>query len=319
MPCYFPLHAYKGKSEDGQKTKIAFRRSDSWRAQPLDLPCGQCIGCRLERARQWAVRCMHEASLHEENSFATLTYDDEHLPKKKEMCLRCVRSHVISGSVCVAEFQDFMKRLRKAQGEKKVRFVHCGEYGELNQRPHYHALLFGVGFSDKKLFSKRDGIGLYVSDRLSKLWPNGFSTVGDVTFESASYVARYSLKKVTGAAAEAHYGSRKPEYVTMSRRPGIGARWFEKFKADVYPRDRVVVRGFPSRPPRFYDGLLGAQDPSTLALLKINREKNGVHYVEDVLSDGRVIRVSDSSDARLKVKEEVKRAQLAQLKRSLED
>lgn len=319
MPCYSPLHAFKGKSEDGQKTKIAFKRSDSWKGEPLDLPCGQCVGCRLERSRQWAVRCMHEASLYEDNSFVTLTYDDEHLPKKKEMCVRCVRPHIIAGSVCVAEFQNFMRRLRKEYAFKKIRFLHCGEYGELNARPHYHALLFNVGFKDKRVWTQREGTRLYVSDRLSKLWPLGFSTIGDVSFESASYVARYSLKKVTGERAEAHYGLRKPDYITMSRRPGIGALWYAKFKADVYPRDRTVVRGFPSRPPRFYDNLLGAEDPSTLALLKLNREKNGNHMVSDVLSDGREIRVPDNCDARLMVKEEVKKAQLTKLKRTLEE
>lgn len=318
MPCYHPLHAFKAKSEDASKTKICFVRSESWKGDRLELPCGQCIGCRLERARQWALRCMHESSLYEENSFVTLTYDDEHLPKKKEMCGRCVKPHVIAGSVCVSDFQQFMKRLRKSVPEKKVRYLHCGEYGELNARPHYHALLFNCGFRDRKLFSEREGIRLYVSDSLSKLWPFGFSTVGDLTFESASYVARYSLKKVTGERAEAHYRSRKPEYITMSRRDGIGKGWYEKFKADVYPRDRVVVRGFPSRPPRFYDNLLGAEDASTLALLKIEREKNGNKFVKDILSDGRVIRVSDSCDVRLAVKEEVKMAQLSKLKRSLE-
>lgn len=302
MPCYYPLHAFKGKSKDSSKTLIVFSRPDSWKGERIDLPCGQCSGCKLERARQWALRCMHESSLYEENSFLTLTYNDDNLPE--------------GGSLVLSHFQNFMKRLRKSV-KKTVRFLHCGEYGELNARPHYHCLLFNHGFPDRKLYTERNGIRLYVSDALSKLWPFGFSTIGDVTFESASYVARYSLKKVTGYSAEAHYGSRKPEYITMSRRPGIGKGWYEKFKTDVYPRDRVIVRGFPSRPPRFYDGLLGVQDPSTLALIKIQREKNGNRFVSDVLSDGREIRVSDSCDARLLVKQEVKMAQLQKLKRTL--
>lgn len=318
MPCYSPLHAFKGKSEDASKIQISFKRSESWKGDRIELPCGQCIGCRLERSRQWAVRCLHEASLYEENSFVTLTYDDEHLPKKKEMCARCVNPHIIAGSVCVAEFQDFMKRLRKNENGKRIRFLHCGEYGELNSRPHYHALLFNHGFPDKKLWTKREGVGLFVSDELQKLWPLGFSTIGEVNFETAGYVARYSLKKVTGERSAAYYCGRKPEYITMSRRPGLGKGWYEKFKADVYPRDRVVVRGFPSRPPRFYDSLLGVQDPSTFSLLKIEREKNGVHFVEDVRSDGTRFRVSDSCDLRLAVKEEVKKAQLLKLKRTLE-
>lgn len=291
-------------SDDG-KVQVVFRRPDSFRGERLDLPCGQCVGCRLERSRQWAVRCMHEASLYDDNSFITLTYDDVHLPA--------------DGSLQLADFQCFMKRLRKSVAPKRVRFYHCGEYGETFARPHYHALLFNHDFQDRRFFSKRGDCRVYTSDSLSKLWPFGFSVVGEVTFESAAYVARYVMKKVTGDRAEGHYQGRKSEYTTMSRRPGIGARWYEKFKTDVYPRDGVVVRGRVTRPPRFYDGLLGREDPAAFSDLKIKREINGHRFVDDVLSDGTKLRVSDSDGRRLLVKEEVAKAQILQLKRSLEE
>lgn len=314
MTCYFPLHAYRGKSKDADKIAITFRRSDSWRGVQLDLPCGQCIGCRLERSRQWAVRCMHEASLYEENSFLTLTYDDDHLPP--DGSLVCPRD--IDGVHYPGDFQLFMKRLRRSLGKKKVRYFHCGEYGERFGRPHYHALLFNHDFSDKVRFGGRDGkYPTFTSPSLSELWPKGFSVIGQVTFESAAYVARYVMKKVTGDRAESHYEGRHPEYTSMSRRPGIGKGWYEKFKADVYPLDRVVVRGVNTRPPRFYDNLLAVEDRSTFELLKIDREKNGQHFVEDFV-DGRKIIVSDSSSARLAVKEVVKRAEISTLVRPLE-
>lgn len=310
MTCYFPLHAYKGKSKEADKTVITFRRSDSWRGIELNLPCGQCIGCRLERSRQWAVRCMHEASLYEKNCFLTLTYDDENLPP--------------GGSLCLKDYQDFMKRLRKRFGSG-IRFFHCGEYGEQLGRPHYHSLLFNHDFDDKRLFSGNRGNSLYTSDTLSRLWPMGHSLIGAVTFESAAYVARYVMKKVNGEKAVDHYGGLVPEYITMSRGSkklgtgGIGKAWFDRFKSDVYPHDRVVVRGVPTRPPRFYDNLLAREDRSTFELLKIEREKNGLHYVDDVLSDGRRVKVSDSCDARLLVKEVVKRASISALRRPLEE
>lgn len=304
MPCYSPLHAFKAKANDSSKISITFSRPSSWKGDRLDLPCGQCIGCRLERSRQWAVRCMHEASLHEQNSFITLTYDDEHLPKDWSL----QKSH----------FQNFMKRLRKSISHR-VRYYHCGEYGDLNARPHYHALLFGHDFSDKRLHSERKEVRLFTSDQLQRLWPMGFSTIGEVTFESAAYVARYVMKKINGPAAEDHYYGRTPEYTTMSRRPGIAQKWYEKFKSDVYPRDYVVSRGFKSRPPRYYDNLLGREDQSTLALLKINREKSSIKYVDDVLSNGKIIKELDSSSRRLAVKEIVKQAEISQLKRTLED
>lgn len=304
MPCYHPLHAYKAVGKDRSKTVVVFKRSDSFRGERLDLPCGQCIGCRLERSRQWAVRCMHEASLYEDNAFVTLTYEDSRLP--------------LNGSLVLSDYQNFMKRLRKSVAPKRVRFFHCGEYGERFARPHYHALLFNHSFGDRKFFKQSgDGSSLWTSSSLSKLWPMGFAVFGDVTFESAAYVARYALKKVTGDKAEEHYKGRAPEYVTMSRRPGIGKGWFEKYAGDVYPRDRVIVRGVPSRPPRFYDGLLGKEDPALLARLKIDRERNGEHFVEDVI-DGKVVKVSDSDGRRLLVKEEVKIAEISSLKRPLE-
>lgn len=309
MPCYHPLQAYKAKSQDADKISIVFSRPRSWRGETLDLPCGRCVGCRLERSRQWAVRCVHEASLYDRNCFLTLTYDDKHLPPN----LSLDKTH----------FQKFMKRVRKKYGQG-IRYYHCGEYGEEMGRPHYHALLFNHAFSDQKRFSERNGITIYTSDALSELWPYGFAVSGEVTFESAAYVARYIMKKITGDMAEGHYGGRLPEYTTMSRGSkklgtgGIGKGWFDKFDEDVYPHDRVIVRGYPARPPRFYDVLLGRKDPALLAWLKINREKNGIKFVDDVLSDGRKVRVSDNSSIRLAVREVVKLAQVRQLKRPLE-
>lgn len=304
MPCYSPLHAYKGRMEDSGKIAITFRRSESFRGERLDLPCGQCIGCRLERSRQWAVRCMHEAALHEDNSFLTLTYDDAHLPS--------------DGSLQLRDFQLFMKRLRKSVAPKRVRFYHCGEYGEALGRPHYHALLFGYSSPDRKFFSSRGGNSVYTSDSMSKMWPYGFSVEGDVTFDSAAYVARYVMKKVTGERSAAHYQGRKPEYTTMSRRPGIGKVWFDRFKGDVYPLDRVVVNGAITRPPRFYDNQLAKIDRSTMELIKIQREKNSVRYVIDTDSSGKMLRVVDTDGRRLLIREEVKKAEISSLKRPLE-
>lgn len=296
MPCYRPLHAFKGHSEDKQKIKIAFKRSDSWKGERIELPCGQCIGCRLDRARDWAVRCVHEASLYEDNCFITLTYDDKNLPK--------------DGSLCLRDFQLFMKRLRKKYG-KGIRYFHCGEYGEKNKRPHFHALLFNHDFKDKQYFKTKNGFQIYTSPSLSELWEKGFSTVAGASFESAGYVARYSLKKVTGEKAKDYYGDIKPEYATMSRRPGIGKEWLLRFSGDVYPSDNIVINGTTTRPPRYYDNVYGKNDPSTIALLKIKRETNAEKFVVTDHKNGRDIFESDSCDRRLIEKEKTKQGQLA--------
>lgn len=305
MPCYFPLKAYEAKSKDPQKKALTFRRAESWKGIEISLPCGQCIGCRLERSRQWAVRCMHEASLYERNCFITLTYDQVSIPS--------------TGSLRLEDFQNFMKRLRKKYGSSKqnpIRFFHCGEYGENLGRPHYHALLFNHDFGDKKYFSERAGHKIYTSDELSNLWNMGHAVIGDVSFDSAAYVARYVMKKVTGDKADAHYQGLVPEYITMSRRPGIGSEWFRKYRSDVTSHDRLWVRGHNTRVPRFYDNEWLKIDPAGLALAKIKREENE-KFVCDVVN-GKTVIESDSSMRRLAVKEEVKRAEISKLIRPLE-
>lgn len=255
------------------------------------------------------MRCMHEASLYRDNCFVTLTYSPENLPA--------------GGTLVLPHFQMFMKRLRKRFGPG-IRYYACGEYGEVLQRPHYHALLFNHDFADKRFYGGRNGNSLFTSASLSELWPFGFSVIGDVSFESAGYVARYCMKKVTGKKAEAHYDGRSPEFAVMSRGSkrlgtgGIGRGWYERFKSDVYPLDRVVVRGHPTRPPRFYDDLFAREDRSGSALLKIARERRADRYVDDVLSDGRRVRVSDSDSGRLLVKEVCKKAEVALLSRHTE-
>jgi len=243
---------------------------------PVEIPCGQCIGCRLERSRQWAIRCAHEAQLHDENSFITLTYSDGHLPDHRGLVL--------------ADFQKFLKRLRKSL-DQKIRFYHCGEYGEIHGRPHYHAILFGCSFPDKKAWKTSNEETLYRSRSLEKLWPYGYSSIGNVSFRSAAYVARYILKKVTGNDAEAHYQwvdpdtgevhQRAPEYTTMSRRPGIGTGWFKKFADDVYPSDEVIMEGKRMRPPKFYDGLYEIQSPAEHKKIKRQRKADAAKHSDD--------------------------------------
>jgi len=263
MPCFYPLDGWWSKDRHPQtgKRRVVFRISEALTDRPIQVPCGQCTGCRLERSRQWAIRCMHEAQLYDNNCFITLTYNDKHLPAGKTLVL--------------ADFQKFMKRLRK-YFPQTIRFFHCGEYGDLNERPHYHACLFNCDFPDRRLYKTVGDHRLYTSAILDRLWSVdgdnlGFATIGDVSFESAAYVARYVMKKVNGEKEKEHYGGRLPEYCTMSRRPGLGSFWIEKYKDDVYPFDGVITRGFPSRPPRFYDLMFEHTDPDVFR--KVRRKR----------------------------------------------
>ena len=214
---------------------------------PVTVPCGQCIGCRIDRSKEWAVRCYHEASLHENNCFITLTYSDAFLP--------------IDLSCDYSVFQLFMKRLRKKY-KAGIRFFHCGEYGDDNGRPHYHALLFNHDFSDRTLWSENNGKPCYRSAELEELWPYGFSTVQDVNFAAAAYCARYIMKKVNGHAAKDHYvwtdpvtgevHERKPEYCQMSLKPGLGLTWYKAYRDDLWPDDFCVIEGKKYKIPKYY-------------------------------------------------------------------
>lgn len=296
MPCYHPMPAVR--MVDGSVKFIS--RNKRGVDASIELPCGQCIGCRLERSRQWAVRCLHEASLHESNCFLTLTYDESNVP--------------LGGSLCYRDFQLFMKRLRKVAG--KVTFYCGGEYGESStMRPHYHCCIFGYDFPDKVFFkSSVDGGKLYTSAMLSRLWPAGLSSVGSVSFASAAYIARYCVQKVNGDLAKAHYEvitddgeivDRVREFNHMSLKPAVGRRWLDKYQTDVYPRDYVVVNGVKTKPPKYYDRLFERENPGVFSDLVAQRECD----MEQFRSDG--------SYARLAVKETVKLAQSAMLKRSL--
>jgi len=307
MACYNPLSAYQAvhADQDGKRA-VFFDEAKARRAlenySSISLPCGQCVGCRLERSRQWAVRCLHEAAQYSDNVFVTLTYGDEFLPADRSLCLR--------------DFQLFMKRLRKKYGSG-IRFFHCGEYGDRTGRPHFHALLFNFRFPDQYFWRRtRDGNQVWRSDTLELLWPLGLSEIGSVTFESAAYVARYVMKKVTGKAAERHYEvidpetgeirARAPEYVTMSRRPGIGAGWCQSFLGEVFPRDRVIARGREMRPPRFYGARYELVNPE------------GMEEVRHARHVKALAKASDNTRERLAVKEVVARARLGRFKRDVE-
>lgn len=331
---------FHAKGTSGKKGKAPNYRRE------LMLPCGRCIGCRLDRSKQWAIRLMHEAQLHERTAFITLTYDNKRLPG--EPCAATPRGFPRTPSqsppgassagadlapprssylltphqlgLHYPHFSAFMRRLRKALRKRrglqgKVRFYMCGEYGEQLSRPHYHLALYGEDFrDDRRLWRQENGSNYYRSELLEQLWPWGNSEIGALTIESAAYMARYIMKKITGEQAADHYrrvdpntGNEywlPPEFNVMSRRPGIGKEWWEKYKNDVYPTDKVMVKDMAMKPPRYYDKLLKAADAATY----------------DLVEQGRILghHSEDSTPARLAVREDVAKAKLAFKKRTYE-
>lgn len=292
VACFSPVDAWQ---TDGGEIVFAERGKIK---RSLKLPCGGCVGCRLERARQWAVRCMHEAAMHESNVFVTLTYNDECLP--------------LDYSLDYRHFQLFMKRLRKLKGS--VRFYMCGEYGEKFSRPHFHACLFGVEFEDRYFWrTSKSGCDSYRSKTLEDLWGMGDCELGDVTFQSAGYIARYCVKELTNAGVEwildpetGEMIERPREFTRMSLKPGIGATWYEKYKKEVFPLDRVVMNGIEMRPPKYYYEML-KNEPGTMA--------DDVEFQRYLASTELT---ADNTPDRMRVREVVQKARIKSLKRSLE-
>lgn len=343
MPCFRPLQAYRSLSEKTKngKSLIEFKRKDAGNlSMPIELPCGSCDGCRMDRARDWALRCYHEASLYEYNCFLTLTYNKESVPDNNNLN----KKHL----------QRFFKKLRKRyngidmvyrDGKKTypIRYFCCGEYGENFDRPHYHVCLFNFDFFDKYEWKKSNGLPLYRSDELEELWSEeinpydytrynlenifekkgrfyaklGYAYIGTMTIESAGYVARYCNKKIGGEKKKSHYAVvdddgviisyREQEYVTMSRRPGIAYDWYKKNKGDLYPKDFTTVNGQKYRTARYYDKIHCMDDiENHQSIVKKRLERSKEH-------------AEDNSPRRLCERAKVLKSKLKSLKRSYEN
>lgn len=324
MACFYPLKGWRSrKTTENGKRGIVFDMSAGFHDQPMQVPCGQCIGCRLERSRQWALRCMHESQMHQDNCFVTLTYNDKNLPPGGSLSVpkyewkENKKGELQKYQVESSDIQKFIKRLRKSLNVR-ISYFQCGEYGSENSRPHHHALLFGHDFQDKELWSLNHmNNRIYRSAELERLWPYGFSTIGDVTFESAAYVARYVTKKITGEQALEAYckvdkmtgeilHELQPEYCSMSRNPGIGKEWFEAYSGDVFPKDFITLRGLKLRPPKYYDNLYELNHEEEMMAIKGRRTEHREKHLEN------------NTDERLEVRERIQRSQFNMLKRGAE-
>lgn len=316
MTCYKPLHAIKSSAglifdpRNAQLFAQGLPLIKHPTGENIQLPCGSCIGCRLDHSKMWGTRCAHEASLFENNCFLTLTYADEHLSpnlslNKEDITrfLKRLRKRFVPK--IPVEYKDDKEFLEFYNFSHGIRYYQCGEYGELLSRPHHHVLLFNFDFFDKVFFKKtRKGFNLYTSVLLDELWRYGHCFIGDVSYQSAAYVARYCVKKITGYLADAHYGDRQPEYATMSRSPGIGKYWYDVNKKEVYPSDFTVMdNGCKVKPPKYYDSKFEADYFDDFELLKMSRKS--------------MIRSDDPNRScrRLQDREKVKKAQCKSLDR----
>lgn len=281
MSCTRPIPGWLSRTLNPTgKRSIVFNLKDGFSDRPISIPCGKCDDCNLKHSRERAIRCMHEASLYDDNCFLTLTYAPEFLPENR--------------SLDVARTQKFMKDLRIRFPDKVIRSYGAGEYGDQDGRPHYHLLLFNFDFPDKTPWREINGHLYFRSPLLEELWPEGFSSIGDLTFETAAYVARYVMKKFLNKDPQVIkdrwtwidyktgeiFDERIPERpicvslgTSKDKLGGIGKPWLDKFKTDVYPSDQVVLKGKVLRPPKYYDRLLEKNSPDDFCSIKLARKE----------------------------------------------
>lgn len=287
MSCYHPLRCWTlGVKPNGKKhVRITKDNITSVIDDNLNtlykfdlVPCGHCIGCRLDHAKQWSIRCCLEASFYDHNYFVTLTYDDEHNPK-----------HLVK-----EDLQKFIKKLRtylERSGKASPRFFANGEYGSSTLRPHYHAIFFNLELDDLKYFKTTNTGTLYNSDFLTKIWNKGHVVVAEVNYHTCNYVARYIVKGYKGADLE-KYGFTN-EFILMSRRPGIGFGYFDKNNSNLYDQDKIYFNFGDfngSRNPKYFDYLMEKLDPVLLAKVKDQRKfvadmKSSLEMLNTTLDD----------------------------------
>lgn len=284
MSCYYPLKAFVlGKNEDTNKNviKVVSKNFDGSEYSnagfpQIGIPCGHCIGCRLDYSRTWADRMLAEASYFDNNIFLTLTYNNDNLPPRRD------GSPI--HSLVKRDMQLFMKRLRKELDPQKIRFFCAGEYGSQSMRPHYHLILFNCKLDDLKLLRENDLHQPYfVSETISKLWPFGFHIIANVNWDTCAYVARYVVKKQKGAGADVYEKFNfEPEFSTMSRKPGIGRTFYEDRKEELYAYGSLSL---PTRdgahtihPCKYYDSLFDVDYPEVMADIKEDRQIAAIEY-----------------------------------------
>lgn len=271
MQCFHPIPAWR--LPDGSVVLEEGLSGPS--VEPgFHVPCGKCVGCRLERAREWGVRCEHEIKVSGPSSCVTLTYAPEYLPA--------------DGNLNHRHFQLFMKKLRKSGLFFRPRYFMCGEYGEIDSRPHFHSLLFGVWFDDRQYWRTVNGNKYFRSKTLEKFWTMGHCEIGPADFKAAAYIARYGMKQVNNEWSITPYGRvdlktgevkpTVPAYCRMSLKPGIGAGFFFKYRQEIVDFDHVIQDGRPSSLPRYYDKLIEKDDPELLRQLKIDRVDKAMRF-----------------------------------------
>ncbi|MDD6223553.1 MAG: hypothetical protein PUB18_00945 [bacterium] len=337
MSCFHPMHGFVIGKTDSGKDKYQIESGEVTWVHPLDrngnrdisrfvrefieIPCGKCIGCRLDYSKEWATRCMLEAKQYKHNAFITLTYDNENIKLNKGINRETGEIELV-GNLVPNDLTNFMKKLRRHweynYGEKNIRFYACGEYGSNTFRPHYHIICFNIDIPDLKyFFTNKSGDKTYTSEIIEKIWGKGIVSIGEVTWNSAAYTARYVMKKIKGKNAKEQYEEMGilPEFVRMSRKPGIARNFYEDNKEKIYLTDEVIVTNknglaMKAKPSKYFDRLYDLDSPEAMEAIKKARKERA--EIADII---RATKTSLSKEEYLLQKEEITNRKLKKLKR----
>lgn len=353
MPCYQPLLRAESKTgmylnKNGKLSHTAHIYSlfdspfndyqdvhDTEDTKWQKIPCGQCIGCRLEYSRQWADRGYLESLLHEQNYFITLTYDNEHLPMN-DFCTTkegkiYVRQDDWTGTLRKRDLQLFFKRLRNEI--PKFLYLACGEYGTKNGRPHYHAILFGAELPTKTFYNARiiNNEYYYQNDIIEKCWTEetgktgkrgkslGFSNISNASWNTIAYTARYVVKKQTGTYADEEMCKlgREREFITVSKNPAIGKEWFNLNHAKCMDEDKILIANthgaYETKRPRYFDKLIEKYNEEWVQEDKERRREKAIRA-----NDTKMARTSLTEKEQLMIEERSQQLRTKQLKENLD-
>ena len=288
MACYHPLIGIRSgeRTINGKRKVEIIGRLDDNGVEDLKLnpdavliPCGNCIGCRLDYSRKWADRMILELETAKKGIFVTLTYDNDHIP----WCYFNENGFPLYGTVCKSDCQLFMKRLRDHFNDLCIRFYLAAEYGESEtRRPHYHAILFGIGLDDLdniSVFGRNElGQPYYISPELTKIWKQGHVLVCNVSWQTCAYVSRYVTKKMKGLDKDINYlkYGQLPEFALMSRKPGIGSKYLE-LHPDILDLSYINIstdeKGLKIAIPEYYLQKLKLTDEKKYDKIKEDRKR----------------------------------------------
>lgn len=313
MPCYKPILTEKIKQ--GEKVKFKKVRNVkeytqtlnfNWKIQHM-IACRKCIGCKLDNAREWAIRCQLETKESKNNYFISLTYATQYLHTNTQGIATCNNQDL-------TKFINSLRKHFERQGHKGIKYLASNEYGSKRKRPHYHICFFNLPLKDLKPTGEKNDIGqpYFISKTIDKIWNKGMHKIGITNYESAGYVARYTLKKQT--KMEYKKLGIEPEKLRMSN--GIGLEYFKNHKDEIYKYDHITIKtekGVKNLlPPKYFDRKMNEKNSKLMQEIKEKRKKLALIKIKEKMNNTTKTYIETLGDAQRELHQNMKK-----LKRNL--